>query len=278
MKDDWVTITHAQEVFDRASDEVDKMLRRETPNTPAGVEQGTEKRGESTPLQATMAHIKEHADRDAARLSTGTTEALSEGTEQAGGLEPMTRKQMRPLAELGQIITDRYDAIIEVLKSHEPNQAIKQNLTELTKAFEVTTRAIQGMNEMHRVTTAGFEATLSRQNQVMENLLTALQAAKRNTEAVVQYQQDFIEAVNRLPEPLQSIQDVQLGLIDLEEKRMALESGRVRFSETAAGRALSMIAYVLGVVLLLVVVSICGKIMWSLPDLLDMLKVLKGAG
>jgi len=300
MNDDWVTVTHAQEIFGRALDEIDDMARHDgvqvihiedetdRPITliPRGyAERKAQELGKRTPMDETMAHLKLQSTRMATTSPTDTapppdetpSPIRSDGQEAQGAFAPPAANAARPLAELGGIITDRYEAVIEALRSHEPNRAIQQNLTELTKAFEVTSEAIQGMNQMHRVTTAGLEASLARQGQVMENVLTSLQTSDQNTAGVMRYQQDFVDAVNRLPEPLQAIQDVQLGLIDLEEKRITLEKGRVRFDQTAAGRALSMFSHVLLVVLLLTALNICAKILWNFPDLMGLLRTLKGA-
>jgi hypothetical protein len=177
-----------------------------------------------------------------------------------------------PVAKLSEVITNRYEAIVTALKTPDANDAIQQNLKELGKAFEVTSQAITSMREIQRETTAGFEVTLGHQNRIMENLLTALQKADQNTESVKRYQQDFIDAINRLPEPLQAIQDVQLGLIELEEKRMHLEKGRVRFDQTELGRKLSLIAYALLIVFLVVGILVGLRMAVHFREFLSLLK------
>jgi len=174
-----------------------------------------------------------------------------------------------PMHHLTQVITDRYEAIVEAIHRSESSEVVERNLVQLKEAFDLTTEAIRHMRDIQAQTAASFEDTLHHQNQVMQNLLTALQSTDRNTAAVTEYQQDFIDAIRTLPEPLQSIQDVQLGLIELEEKRQALEKEKTRFEETDFGRILTMVLYFLLIALLAGMLSAGWSAMKQLPDLLE---------
>jgi len=162
--------------------------------------------------------------------------------------------------------------MVDALKKSQDSEALEANLVQLKDAFDVTSEAIQHMREAHVGTSSTVENALQLQSQVMQNLLGALQSADQYTAAVVRYQQDFVNAIQRLPEPLQSIQDVQLGLIELEEKRQNLEKERIRFEETDIGRIVTMVIYILLIAALAGMIAIGLEAFEQLPGLIDSLR------
>lgn len=279
MSDDWITLGEAEILIGRPRDEVNKLItddnveviyvqdnkNRKITLIPReyAEKKGRELNPEKTGTNAT-------APRRPRKKPEGPQETVAEPVA-AFKAEPT--QVFGPVAKLSEVITDRYEAIVTALRTSDTGgAAIQQNLKDLTRAFEVTTQAIDSMREIQRETTAGFEVTLSHQNQIMENLLTSLQKADKNTDAVKRYQQDFIDAINRLPEPLQAIQDVQLGLIELEEKRMQMEKHRVRFDQTNTGRIVTLGVYILGAIFLIVGIIVGIRLAFHLPQIVELLK------
>lgn len=266
MAADWITIQQAAALLGRTPEEVSTSLDQDEVETlSVGDVSG-----------AIRLVPKEYVDREleAQTDEAGVEPAPSGGPVQAQKVEAETveaggEDEGPPMHQLTQVITDRYEAIVEAIHRSESTEVIERNLVQLKEAFDLTTEAIRHMRDIQAQTAVSFEDTLGHQNQVMQNLLTSLQSADRNTAAVTEYQQDFIDAIRTLPEPLQSIQDVQLGLIELEEKRQALEKEKTRFEETDFGRMLTMVLYFLLVALLAGMLSVGWTAMKQLPDLLE---------
>lgn len=285
MANDWMTLEQAAQTLNKTPEEVAEILGADQVETLSVgdvdgpielvpreyVESKLEGEGKEPPRDA--------QERDAAEDADAAEDVAESGNKrrkaQRVSVEPVQDDEddvFRPVRQLTQVMTDRYEAIVESLRHADSTEAIERNLVQLKNAFEVTTEAISHMRDMQSHTAASFEDTLHHQNQIMENLLTSLQSSDRNTAAVTQYQQDFIDAIRRLPEPLQSIQDVQLGLIELEEKRQDIERERMRFEETDFGRLLTMLVYFLLATMLIGLIAVGWMVVQHLPDFLDQLR------
>lgn len=265
MATEWITVDQAAELLKTTPEEVIALMEADqVESLSAGDVKG--------PIQLVPRDYVERKTREAApgeeRGEKVDVETLDEDAVDT----------LRPVQHLTEVMTDRYEAIVEALRQSEGTEVIERNLVELKGAFEVTTEAITHMRDLQATTSAGFEDTLRQQHLIMENLLTALQSADQNTASVVKYQQDFIDAIRQLPEPLQSIQDVQLGLIELEEKRQKLEQERARFEETDFGRLMTMLVYVLLAAMLIGMLSLGWAVGNQLPALLEQLRGSPGRG
>ena len=263
MAADWITIQQAAALLGKTPEEVSTSLEQDGVETlSVGDVDGAL---QLVPKDYVDQKLEAQSEEAAPELPPSVeAEKVEVETVEAGGED-----EGPPMHQLTQVITDRYEAIVEALHRSESTEVIERNLVQLKEAFDLTTEAIRHMRDIQAQTAVSFEDTLGHQNQVMQNLLTSLQSADRNTAAVTEYQQDFIDAIRTLPEPLQSIQDVQLGLIELEEKRQALEKEKTRFEETDFGRMLTMVLYFLLVALLAGMLSVGWTAMKQLPDLLE---------
>jgi len=275
MATEWITVDQAAELLKTTPEEVIALMEADqVESLSAGDVKG--------PIRLVPRDYVERKTRQADPGNPAEGEA-GPGEEQAQKVDVETLDEdavdsLRPVQHLTEVMTDRYEAIVEALRQSESTEIIEQNLVELRGAFEVTTEAITHIRELQATTAAGLEDTLRQQHMIMENLLTALQSADQNTASVVRYQQDFIDAIRQLPEPLQSIQDVQLGLIELEEKRQQIEQERARFEETDFGRLMTMLVYVLLAAMLIGMLSLGWAVGNQLPALLEQLRANPGRG
>lgn len=275
MANDWMTFEQAAKTLNKTPEEVAELLATDEVETlAAGDVNGQIKLVPRDYVEAKL-QAESKAPDDGTAKAQGDRPAKKRRKPQRVDVETVQEDEddvFRPVRQLTQVMTDRYEAIVESLRHADSTEAIERNLVQLKDAFEVTTEAIGHMRDVQSHTAASFEGTLQHQNQIMENLLTSLQSSDRNTAAVTQYQQDFIDAIRRLPEPLQSIQDVQLGLIELEEKRQDLERERIRFEETDFGRLLTMLVYFLLVTMLIGLISVGWMVVQHFPNLLEQLR------
>jgi len=275
MATEWITVDQAAELLKTTPEEVIALMEADqVESLSAGDVKG--------PIRLVPRDYVERKTRQADPGNPAEGEA-GPGEEQAQKVDVETLDEdavdsLRPVQHLTEVMTDRYEAIVEALRQSESTEIIEQNLVELRGAFEVTTEAITHIRELQATTSAGLEDTLRQQHMIMENLLTALQSADQNTASVVRYQQDFIDAIRQLPEPLQSIQDVQLGLIELEEKRQQIEQERARFEETDFGRLMTMLVYVLLAAMLIGMLPLGWAVGNQLPALLEQLRANPGRG
>ncbi len=273
MASDWITIAQAAETLGKTEAEVRALLEEDGVETLSAGDVSGEI---ALAPREYVERKREELSRAAKRGKPGSRRRRRTKSDKPADPEPIEVEEIDEEdaadPKLRQVVTDRYQAVVEAIKKSERSEALDANLVRIREAFELTSEAIHRMREAHAETTASIERSLQLQNQLMQNLLTALQSADQNTSAVLQYQHDFIDAIRRLPEPLQSIQDVQLGLIELEEQRQNLEKERVRFEETDLGRLATLLVYVLLIVALVGMVSIGWTVLQQMPDLIQALR------
>ena len=271
MANDWITFAQAAEMLGKAEDDIRELIAADEVETMSvGDVDGQIELLPREYIEQKRKDMELEAKRRRRRRRPGGGDTNEEA--EPVDVETVDEDDLPQDPQLTQVVTDRYKAVVDALRKSEGSQAVEANLVQIKDAFALTSEAIDHMRAAHAQTASSVEGTLQLQNQIMENLLTALQSAGQNTAAVLRYQQDFVDAIRRLPEPLQSIQDVQLGLIELEEQRQSLEKERVRFEETDIGRLVTMLIYVLLIAALIGFLSIGWSVLEQLPDLIESLR------
>ncbi len=276
MPSNWITIAQAADMLDKSEGDLRALLEADYVETLAAGDVA----GEIELAPRDYIERKREEIARAARLRQRRSPPKpkpDEPSEKPRAAEPVNVEEVDdddPPGDpkLRQVVTDRYNAVVDAIRKTDGQGAAEANAVQLKESFELTAEAIHRMREAHAQTASSIQHSLQVQNQIMENLLTALRSADQNTASVLQYQHDFIDAIRRLPEPLQSIQDVQLGLIELEEQRQKIAKERVRFEETDVGRLVTMIIYILLIVALAGMLSIGWTVLDQLPDLIKALR------
>ena len=272
MANDWITLAQASDILERSEDEVGEFLAADGVETlSAGDVDGPIRLVPRQYVEKKREELEREAKRREARRRNSRKSPDDDEAESVD-VEAVDHEDLPPDHPLTQVVTDRYKAVTEALHRSGNSKALEENLVQIKDAFELTSNAIVQMRDSHEQTASSVSGALVHQRQVLENLLTALQSAGQNTAAVLQYQRDFVKAIERLPEPLQSIQDVQLGLIELEEQRQTLEKERTRFEETDVGRLVTMLLYVLLIAALIGFMSIGWAVIEQIPSLLETLR------